>query len=234
MKRVLYLLALSWMGSLGAQQSNELSEDLFKHLGRNAYILSEGKLISGEQSIQSFVNDFSAVNGKDLRYKRLFSQTVNKQLDYKIGEIQTLTGTFSAMSVVNKSTSSQPEVAFLVLYKKGNPVDQSAEIDLMRTQWMELCNAHKADQLVSQVYTAGAYYYNRGRLIQGTEAISQEYGYMNDPAYSLKLTPKHVVFVAEHIAYEIGQCSGSYPLPYMLLWEKQKNGTWQVLMDSNY
>ena len=99
---------------------------------------------------------------------------------------------------------------------------------------MELCNAHRASELVSTVYTPDAYYYNCGRILQGAEAISNEYSYMNSPQYSLKLTPKHVVFVTSNIAYEIGRCSGSYPLPYMLLWKKKSDGNWQILMDSNY
>ena len=110
---------------------------------------------------------------------------------------------------------------------------QYPEIDQSRMEWMELCNAHRAEELVKQKYTMDAYYYNRGRLLQGTKSITQEYSYMNRESYSLKLAPRHVLFVTPDIVFEIGQCSGSYSNPYMLLWEKQADGNWQVLMDSN-
>jgi ketosteroid isomerase-like protein len=120
-----------------------------------------------------------------------------------------------------------------VIYEQKDVPDQPSELDESRTEWMRLCNAHQVDQLVSRLYASNAFYYNRGRLLQGTKAITKEYSYMSNPNYSLKLTPKHVAFVTPDIAYEIGQCSGSYPNPYMLLWEKEEDGRWVILMDSN-
>lgn len=111
--------------------------------------------------------------------------------------------------------------------------NQSFEIDQSRKEWTELCNSHRADELVKRLYHSDAYYYNRGRLLQGTKSITTEYNYMNNPGYSLKLTPKHVAFVTSDIVFEIGLCSGSYNKPYMLLWEKHTDGNWRVLMDSN-
>ena len=99
---------------------------------------------------------------------------------------------------------------------------------------MSYCNSHEVEKLVKELYVPNAYYYNRGRLLKGTKALVAEYSYMNSPNYSLQLTPKHIVSVNSEIVYEIGQCSGSYPLPYMLVWKRLENGNWQILMDSNY
>ena len=57
---------------------------------------------------------------------------------------------------------------------------------------------------------------------------------MNNPKYSLNLTPIVLELVNERIAIEIGQCSGSYNGKYVLVWEKTKDGQWKVLFDANY
>jgi ketosteroid isomerase-like protein len=125
-------------------------------------------------------------------------------------------------------------IEFLIMYKKTDPENQLTDIDRARKEWMKWCNSHQAGELVKNLYTKDAYYYNRGRLLKGTESITEEYAYMNSPSYSLTLTPKHVELVNSEIAFEIGKCSGSYPNPYMLLWKRQDDGNWKILMDSNY
>ena len=64
-----------------------------------------------------------------------------------------------------------------------------------RKKWVKLCNKHKARNLVEELYTKDAIYYNRGRVLRGHDLISQEYSYMNNPSYSLQLNPKHIEMV---------------------------------------
>ena len=202
---------------------------IFDSLTENAYILSEGTLHSGND-IEKFTSHFEKTNPSS-SYQQTFSIDVNQNLSYEIGELQTEKSLYSVMLVKRKDNA---QIEFLTIYKNEDPSSQTALLDSRRKDWMENCNAHNADKLVKELYTSNAYYYNRGRLLEGSKALSAEYSYMNSPNYSLKLTPKHVVFVSNSVAFEIGRCSGSYPLPYMLVWEKQKNGKWQILMDSNY
>ena len=105
--------------------------------------------------------------------------------------------------------------------------------DIIHKELEEMYNQHNADQLVRQKYTANAIYYNHRPVLIGTKAISKEYSYMNNPKYSLNLTPIVLELVNERIAFEIGQCSGSYNGKYVLVWEKTKDG-WKVLFDANY
>lgn len=231
MKRTIVILVLSGLISFSAQAQADIGESLFDHLSEKALILSTDGLIKDPQKTSEFAASF---DGKSGVYKKNFNVEVKSFMDYEIGEIQTKSGSYPVMFIKRKGNEGGPKIEFLVIYKKNNPEDATAVLDSRRAEWMELCNAHKAGDLVKQLYAADAYYYNRGRLLVGTQAISAEYTYMNNPGYSLKLTPKHVEFVTPDIAYEIGQCSESYNLPYMLLWEKQEDGTWQILMDSNY
>ena len=117
----------------------------------------------------------------------------------------------------------------------ASAVDSSALLafDQRRTEWMELCNAHNAEKLVTSLYTPDALYYNHKPLIVGHEAIIKDYQYMNRESYSLQLKPIHIELVNDRMAYEIGQCSGSYGGKYLFVWYKDGQGKWSVLMDSN-
>lgn len=106
-------------------------------------------------------------------------------------------------------------------------------LDTFRSQWINRCNAHNAYELVAGSYTPNALYYNHKPLVIGTEAIAEEYSYMNRPKYELYLDPIVVEMVSQNLAYEIGQCSGSYGGKYMLVWQRNNAGEWQVLFDSN-
>ena len=233
MKRQIFVVALFASIILSAQSQKEIRKGFFNHLKTDALILSEDGLVRSAREIKDFLSDFVKSNGEVNSYKKDFSIQVSSILEYEIGEIQTNANSFSVMFLRKKDDESGPRIEFLVIYQKSNSASQPSDIDRSRTEWMELCNAHRADELVKRMYTTDAYYYNRGRLLQGTKSITEEYSYMNSPAYSLELTPRHVAFVTSDIAYEIGQCSGSYNKPYMLLWEKRVDGNWQVLMDSN-
>ena len=107
------------------------------------------------------------------------------------------------------------------------------EISSSREQWMSLCNANNVKELVTEMYTENARYYNHKPMVMGREAITDEYEYMNNPAYQLKLNPLIVEMVNKTLAFEIGQCSGSYPGNYVLVWQKGEDDTWRILLDSN-
>lgn len=113
--------------------------------------------------------------------------------------------------------------------------DETADLSSInnaRNAWMKLCNGHKASELVRSAYTDNAVYYNSHRVLVGTANITTEYRYMNNPDYRLTLTPIIVEGAGKNIAFEIGQCSGSYLGKYTLVWKKVGN-TWKVLFDSN-
>lgn len=145
-------------------------------------------------------------------------------------------------------TSDKKGYAHLILWREKNgkllrelelmaPIEStenfSAQIDKKRIEWMALCNAHNGKGLVAKFYTMDALYYNHRPMIIGQKAITKEYAYMNDPKYQLTLNPTVFERVNTSIAFEIGQCSGSYPGNYVLVWQKGKDGEWRILFDSN-
>lgn len=219
MTRLVPITFLSYLLLVYPSQAQVTASELIERFTDDVVVISEEGVFRGSGELD--------IDGS---YTKLFEKKASDKLIYEIGEIDGEGGVFSIMYVKQASSGS---IELVVLYEAAQTAGQKG-IDEAREQWMALCNSHNANELVKRLYTANAYYYNRGRLLEGTKAISAEYQYMNNPSYSLKLTPLHVEQVTPGIAFEIGQCSGSYPLPYMLLWEKQDNGKWQVLMDSNY
>ncbi len=143
-------------------------------------------------------------------------------------------------------TDASKEYVQLVIWENGLRVfeydaehtNDAAKLDTTqitkkRNLWIQLCNAHNAESLVTQLYTADALYFNHKPLITGTADLVKEYGYMNDPNYMLTLKPSIIKVVNSNIAFEIGQCKGSYNGKYILVWQKQPNGDWKIFLDSN-
>lgn len=234
MKR--FVAIILYLGSVvvNAQNSQNLQTDFFSHLTSEAYILSEKGVLKGTERMNEFVSAFKEKNGNEISYTKDFSIEVNANLEYEIGNIQSDTMLYSIIAIKQKADNSESNIEFLIIYEQLEAENELNAIDQSRTNWMKFCNSHQVEKLVSQLYVKDAYYYNRGRLLKGTQALTSEYSYMNSTNYTLTLSPKHVTFVNDTIAYELGRCSGSYPLPYMLVWEKQVDGTWMILMDSNY
>lgn len=107
------------------------------------------------------------------------------------------------------------------------------EIADKRKLWIELCNANNAENLVTQLYSANTIYFNHKPIIKGVKDVIKEYEYMNNDKYSLHLQPMKLEVVNANLAYEIGQCSGSYKGKYVLVWKKESDGNWKIYIDSN-
>ena len=160
----------------------------------------------------------------------------NVNLVYEMGYFKTVNNReYQFIATWKKQSASGSWFRELETVGVKNPggIDEQV-IDQPRDNWVKYCAAKNAYELVKNVYTADAYYYNRGRLLQGLDAIAKEYSYMNKPNYNLYLHPKVTRIVQPDLAYEIGQCSGSYRGHYILKWVKEADGEWRVAMDSNY
>lgn len=111
-------------------------------------------------------------------------------------------------------------------------IDQKA-LAARRSEWITLCNLHRADSLVHSLYAVHAIYFNHKPAIKGRNLITKEYAYMNNLMYNLTLQPMHIEVVNENTVFEIGQGIGSYVGKYIIVWRKNSLGIWEVLIDSN-
>lgn len=161
-----------------------------------------------------------------------FVAVLDSTIIYEIGLFWS-TGQNFAHLVLWRNTNGnlQRELEFVTPIGTKEPNED--EITPSRKQWMSLCNANNAKALVAEMYSENARYYNHKPMVMGRKAITAEYQYMNNPDYQLKLSPLIVEVVNKTLAFEIGQCSGSYPGNYVLVWQKGEDDTWRILLDSN-
>jgi len=194
-------------------------------------IAEDGTVYEGQTSRMSYFKNLKEEVG-DLQYGNvLFETTTARDISYQVGEF----GSSNKSSYKYICIQEQNGLRALDFYAKADQDHQGnlEEIDVARAEWMRLCNQHNAAELVKQLYTDNAIYYNHKPVLTGFTSISKEYSYMNNPEYSLKLVPLIVQPVNPKIVFEIGQCSGSYNGKYVLVWEKEEKGTWKILLDSN-
>ena len=157
----------------------------------------------------------------------------NDQISYELGKMDFSNAVSITYLTIWKDDNDSVKRALLYFTKSEEAKLAKEEISIARNQWMEYCNAHNAFALVKNAYTENALYFNHKPLVIGTEALAKEYGYMNNEKYTLKLTPEIIQPATKQIVYEIGQCSGSYNGKYVLVWEKEHDGTWRICFDSN-
>lgn len=152
---------------------------------------------------------------------------------YEIGSFQNEFQVKYSFVLVSELVGNQylRKLEMIVPFEKDLP--ESKVLDPFREKWIQLCNQHNAEELVNQLYTNNTLYYNHKPMVIGREAVTKVYAYMNRTNYQLNLEPIWVSPVQEGLIFEIGQCSGSYNDKYILVWQLQEDGSWQVLMDSN-
>jgi len=216
-----------WMQAIN-DKNIELLSSLYTE---NAMVLSSnGVDLANRNDILELVPNSDFVVKSVSTTKRI---EANDSYDYEIGSfINKDDGLAKHLIIWNTSNNEDKRELEFIMETDGSNVDLK-EIDKQRANWMTLCNAHDAKALIENVYSENTMYYNRGRLLIGRNDLVNEYAYMNNEQYQLTLNPILVEPVSETIVYEFGQCKGSYNGKYILVWQKNAQGIWQVLFDSN-
>lgn len=191
---------------------------------------TKGEVLSGNTIINTFYKN-NPLHIDSL--KVLLRTEASPTKVYEIGKIySTNQKTYNYLHIWHTADREKKiELEFIERSGPFSPVTN--EINKAREEWMKLCNQHDASTLIERMYTSNALYYNHKPMVIGRKAISLEYSYMNNGNYHLTLKPILSEMVNEKTVFEIGQCSGNYGGKYMIVWQKNESGVWQVLMDSN-
>lgn len=184
---------------------------------------------SSRDTLLSIVKNNSFVVKDVQTIKRIEASTT---YDYEIGSFKNASdGLMKYVVIWDTSQETDIRVLEFLDFAPDTKVNLE-EIDEQRAEWIRLCNAHNAAELINKVYTYNTMYYNHRPMVVGRENLIPVYRYMNNEAYELKLEPIIIEPVSGSMVYEIGQCKGSYNGKYILIWQKTAEG-WQVLFDAN-
>ncbi len=194
-------------------------------------VLESGRVIEGAAAIADFYAKVS-YQVDSLHGIKTIIANIDSSYEYEIAAFKTDDNRQFKKLIIWDRTSTKKKRTLEFVAEVG-PVGIESAIEQQRVQWIDRCNAHDVKGLVRQVYSPEAIYYNHKPIIRGSEAIIQEYQYMNNENYQLTLRPIILEMVNEQCAIEIGQCVGSYKEKYILVWEKNKQNQWRILMDSN-
>lgn len=221
----------SWMKGYNQKNAGEVQE----HYTDNAIFFAEkGVFLKGNKEISNYYTGnfhyLSVINRIVVNAR--YMETLD--MVYEIGCMETEKKVEYPYIVIWTRTNGVWLREFEMVARKTTCELATDELNKAREKWMRICNSHDAQKLVDSMYTREAYYYNRGRVLQGRDNLSREYSYMNDIHYCLTLEPASILAVQSGLVFEIGKCSGTYNGHYVLKWEKEANGEWMVSLDSNY
>lgn len=194
-------------------------------------VLESGRVMEGAAAIADFYAKVS-YQVDSLHSIKTIMANRDASYEYEIAAFKTDDDRQFKKLIIWDRTPTKKKRALEFVAEVG-PVGTEFGIEQQRVQWIDRCNAHDVEGLVRQVYSPNAIYYNHKPIIRGSEAIIQEYQYMNNENYQLSLRPIILEMVNEQCAIEIGQCVGSYKGKYILVWEKNEQDQWRILMDSN-
>ncbi|MEP7321756.1 MAG: hypothetical protein ABI761_07545 [Saprospiraceae bacterium] len=191
---------------------------------------TKGEVLSGNTVINTFYkNNPLHIDSLKVLLRTQASQTKV----YEIGKIYSTNQKAYNYLHIWHISDKEKKIELEFIEPSGSSGSVTNEINKAREEWMKLCNQHNASILIERMYTPNALYYNHKPMVIGRKAITMEYSYMNNGNYHLMLKPILSEMVNEKTVFEIGQCSGNYAGKYMIVWQKNESGVWQVLMDSN-
>lgn len=114
-----------------------------------------------------------------------------------------------------------------------------SELEEERRKWVELANQHKPEAHIEASYTKDASYFGNGRKSEGRAEIAERYFYMENPNYQVDLEKEYLWNISDKNVLEVGRYfTGAERVGtgglYVILWEKQEEGNWQIELDFNF
>ena len=228
---------------LKAFAKKESSLDLSNYYFTKACLLSP----KGEKDIkayQEFNTFFNSLKAQFVKVKKLASMHAVIDKNGNILEVGTFKSkeknTFAYVAAWHNDNGNLKKEVHLIypisnsfaLASKEGILDSN--INLARNLWMEFSNSHMPSKLLKVLYTKNALYFNQGKLYEGFEQIDPRYAYMSDKNWKIKLYADKVLQVSETKALEIGHYVSNGKGHYILVWERDEEGTWKVAFDFNF
>lgn len=131
----------------------------------------------------------------------------------------------------------------IILTQISNTTETSDKINRLlneeRREWVKLANEHNPEVHIKATYTKEATYFGNGQRSEGWEEIAERYYYMENPNYQVDLEKEQLWKLSDEHILEIGRYfTGSERVGtggiYVILWQKQQDGSWLIELDFNF
>ena len=221
-----------WVKAFNQENNAELLSAFYMGQGG---IFIENKMIEGAEKTGKVLKELKHVVGKLSQYNSTGVHKLNERNIFEMGHYLSADGSTSLASVIawnNESGSWKKELEILYVENKVDNFDTDG-IDRAREKWVELSNANKPGDLVTQVYTENAVYFNGGKVTQGRPAITTRYDYMSNPKWTISLRSLQQIPVKNNLVLEVGEYRSSGRGYYVLIWIK-KGDEWMTNFDFNF
>lgn len=203
------------------------------YLPKALLVSSAGEIYDTEWKRKDFYRNLKTSIGNIKSISTIKRIDVTPELIYEIGFFESSKNIKFKHLIIWKKIGGVFLRGIEMISESDNETTDMTGIQTARNHWMDYCNHHKIKDLVTNEYFENAVYYNNGRVTIGVGDIEKEYRYMTNPSYQLTLTPISLEAVNAGLAFEVGQCSGSYGGKYILVWGKRNGFSWKVVFDSN-
>lgn len=224
-------LQKKWISALNNKDNKNLQSFYLSSAG--LYLSGNLDLIS-ETRISELMNVVSSDENVD-GYQETFMTEGRQGHVMTLGYIRQGEDLYANLSAWRKSESGfQKEFETLSKVMSG---DIQFDLELFTSQrrnWEKYSNDHDPAGLINNVYTTDSYYLNGGRIDFGRTAIIERYAYMKRENWNIRLEAKGIIPVDQNVAYEIGKYYSTGEGQYLLIWEKQRKGEWQIKLDFNF
>lgn len=224
-------LQQKWIDYLNAGNDIALQEMYLDQAG----LYSEGGLFTNQKKkaeiLKRIKNEFGPFEG----YAQVFQTKGNQghlmTLGYLRGGEKVYATIIAWRKVKGEYKKEFESIAYLT---SSDIVLPSEELDLMRREWEKHSNNHDPKTLIEKVYSPQSHYFNQGRIDQGREIIIKRYNYMTMDSWTIRLEKAGLIPVSDNQVWEIGKYYSTGEGQYLLIWEKQSDGEWQIALDFNF
>jgi hypothetical protein len=254
MKKALFLFLLFLLAGITAQAQPDLQSlqqewvDAIKmgdstsdfYWDDQSLIYSKIKTSDAESIIQIFKKE-------DIQNLQGYSPIQNFQHDkfryITVGKLSTSTDSLLLLTGWRKVDGSWLKKIDVILTLESETTRISSEtgrlLDQERKKWVKLANQHNPEAHIKASYTEDATYFGNGQKSEGRQEIADRYIYMENLNYQVDLEKERLWRISESNVLEIGRYftgterRGNGGL-YVILWEEQETGEWQIELDFNF
>lgn len=127
------------------------------------------------------------------------------------------------------------EVIYPKITHSISSIIELSGVDKARRKWVDIANKNIPRDLVYNLYTRDATYFNNTKVSKGQNEITSTYSFMSNPNWKMKdLVSKKSLLLQPSLVFDVGVWQmENYSGLYTLVWKLTKD-EWKAVLDFNF